>query len=247
MDIYIRLEVDGAEVKEGPYSLRDVQKKLAEGSLQLTDLARYEGMLGKEYWVPLGDLPKVSISFQRKSGKEIHLSEKSASVLRRKNKGVRQRLAGAQRRKQGSAGFVYLLAFVGIVGTFLPWLEVEMWGSHEAIPGIGTSDGLAVLVLFLITIVACWVLSLRGAGRIFAMLASLAIAVICTVALVRFLYFGSGSIGKISMGFGFWIVYLMSLFLLVGAFLVTSNRKLEEPVSLSIPSAPAADPQPPGE
>ena len=118
MDIYIRFEVDGTEVREGPYSLRDVQRKLAEGTLQVTDPARDEGMLGKEHWVPLGDLPKVSISFQQKGGKEIHLSKKSASILRRKSKVVRKGLTGEARRKKGSAGFIYLLAFAGIAGTF---------------------------------------------------------------------------------------------------------------------------------
>ena len=55
MDIYIHKE--GQQV--GPYSLEQVNEQLAQGTLQLTDLAFHEGLSN---WTPLSQVAGVTIS-----------------------------------------------------------------------------------------------------------------------------------------------------------------------------------------
>ena len=59
MQIYVGREGD----QRGPYSLEQIQQYLAQGGLQLTDSAWYEGL---DSWIPLSEVPGVVVAPPRR-------------------------------------------------------------------------------------------------------------------------------------------------------------------------------------
>ena len=63
MQIYVGREGD----QRGPYTLEQVQQYLAQGRLQVTDFAWYEGL---DNWIPLSEVPGVVVA-QSKAPKAL--------------------------------------------------------------------------------------------------------------------------------------------------------------------------------
>ena len=155
------------------------------------------------------------------------LPTKAASTLGKKGKApFRDRVGHKHKRtKESLPGHIYLIAVVGMVGAFLPWLGGRMSrGGKSTLLDPDTNYGIGAFLLFFIAIAAPAMLPLRKATlRIVVIITSLLVAIIC----IEFLYRRGLSGRGTYVSFGIWIDLIASLALLVSAFLVKREQPEE--------------------